>query len=46
MGPYCDPCSAPSPVGRNNCIALCTNATRLLTLSFLLSCELMFKTVL
>ena len=45
MGLYCDPPFETS-VGGNNCTALCTNAGRVLTSSFFLSCTLMFTTVL
>jgi hypothetical protein len=37
MGLYCDLLSETS-VGGNNCTALCTNAGRVLTSSFFLSC--------
>ena len=45
MGLYCSLLSETS-VGDNNCTALCTNAGRVLTSSFFLSCTLMFTTVL
>ena len=45
MGLYCSLLSETS-VGDNNCTAFCTNAGRVLTSSFFLSCTLMFTTVL